>query len=277
MTPDVFMLEEVFPIPCESSNTQTANRLTKPLITVVLATKGKKISVLEKCIKSLLNQDFREFEIVVVYSFFPEPLEGILKNDNILTIKENGSTLGSARNLGVKCAKGEIVAFIDDDAEAPRDWLAKIYATFQQYPKLSCLGGPNLTPPEESAKKPSSFVTGSFMESRMGHNVILDRSAVGRIAGCNVSYRKDVFDKIGYLNETLRTAEDWEFHIRLVENGYSLRFDPEIRVWHHRQGIKHGFIGASNLVPFFLSWKTLKYARYEPFFASFYLSNFLFL
>jgi GT2 family glycosyltransferase len=77
----------------------------------------------------------------------------------------------------------------------------------------------------------------------MGHRISLDRYAVGKIAGCNVAYRKVVFDKIGYLNEKLKSGEDWEFHIRLAENGYSMRFDPDILVWHHRQGLKHGFWG----------------------------------
>jgi GT2 family glycosyltransferase len=256
---------------------KTIERVAKPVISVVLATKGSKVVFLERCIKSLQKQTFQEFEIVLVYSIFPKGLHELLEECNIFALKENSSTLGAARNLGVKHAKGAIVVFIDDDAEAPEDWLSRIYSTFQKYPSLFCLGGAYLTPLEESEKKPLSFVIGSFMESRMGHRISLDRSAVGKIAGCNVAYRKVVFDKIGYLNETLKSGEDWEFHIRLAENGYSMRFDPDILVWHHRQGLKHGFWGASNLVPFFLSWKTLKYARYESFFASFYLTNLLFL
>jgi GT2 family glycosyltransferase len=272
------MQKEEAPINCESLDSdQTAKSSIRPLISVVLATKGNKLMLLERCIKSLQKQTFKEFEIILVYSIFPQELCELLKSCNIFALKENGSTLGSARNLGVKNAKAEIIAFIDDDAEAPEDWLTKIYLTFQKYPSLFCLGGPNLTPPEESEKKPLSFVIGSFMESRMGHNVILDRSAVGKIAGCNVAYRKTAFDNIGYLNEKLKTAEDWEFHIRLAEKGYSLRFDPDILVWHHRQGITHGFKGSSNSVPFFLSRKTLRYARYESFIASFYLSNLSFL
>jgi len=120
------------------------------------------------------------------------------------------------------------------------------------------------------------FVQGSFMESVM-QSICLDRSAVGKIAGCNVVYRKSVFEKIGYLNERLKSGEDWDFHIRLAENRYALRFDPEILVWHHRQGLKHAFVGSSNIVPFFLSRKTLRYARHESIFASFYLTNSLFL
>jgi glycosyltransferase involved in cell wall biosynthesis len=251
--------------------------IIKPAISIVLATKGDKAVLLERCMKSLQRQTFKDYEVIVVYSFFPIGASKLFENDNVFAFKEKSSTLSAARNLGIIYSKGDIVVFIDDDAEAPENWLSKIYSTFQLYPSLVCLGGPNLTPTEERKKHPLRFVQGSFLESRMGQNISLDRSAVGRIAGCNVGYRKAIFEKIGYLNEKLKSGEDWEFHIRIAENGYNMRFDPEISVWHHRQGLKHVFLNSSKMVPFFLSWKTLKYSRYEPFFASFYSTNIAFL
>src|SRR5208283_439741 len=101
----------------------------KPLLSVILATKGNKTVLLERCIKSLQNQVFKQFEIVLVYSIYPEALSKLIEDFNISALKENGRTLAAARNLGVKSAKGEIVVFIDDDAEAPEDWLSKIYST----------------------------------------------------------------------------------------------------------------------------------------------------
>ncbi len=256
---------------------EVTKKAVTPLLSVVLATKGNKTVFLERCIKSLQNQTFQQFEVILVYSIYPAGLTKLFEDYNILTLKENGRTLGAARNLGVKNAKADIVVFIDDDAEAPVEWLSKMYSTFKAYPLLMCLGGAQLTPTDESKSNPLRFVEGSFLESQMGGTVILDRSAVGKIAGCNVAYRKTIFDKIGPLNEKLRSGEDWEFHIRLVENGYNLRCDPSILVWHHRQGLKHAFWNSSNMVSFFLSWKTLKYSRHESLFASYYLSNILFL
>ena len=178
------------------------------------------------------------------------------------------------RNLGVRNAKGELVSFIDDDAEASVDWLDKISMTFSRFPSLCCLGGPHFTPQDESEKNPLSLVEGLFFEAHL-QKAYFDKSAVGKIGGCNVTYKRSVFQDIGYLNENLRTCEDWEFNRRLLENGYSLRFDPEIWVLHHRQGLKHAFQGSSKSAPFFLSWKTFKLLRYESFFASFYVANFL--
>jgi GT2 family glycosyltransferase len=243
-----------------------------PMISVVLATKGDKLDFLKNCLESLKKQKFRHFEIIVVSKKFPKALGELFESERVRFVKETGSTLGAARNLGVKNALGKLVSFIDDDAEASAEWLDKISATFDRFPSLYCVGGPHFTPQNESEKNPLRLVEGSFLEAHL-QKAYFDKSAIGKIAGCNVTYRKSVFNDLGYLNENLKTCEDWEFNRRLVENGFSLRFDPEIWVLHHRQGLKHLFQNNSKVAPFFLSWRTFKLARYESLFASFYLTN----
>ncbi len=253
------------------------NTINKPAISVILATKGNKLTLLENCLKSLEQQTFRDFEIILIYSISSAAINEIIEKYGLLAWADTSSTLGAARNLGAKNANSELIVFIDDDCEAPNEWLSKINLTFQENPQLCCLGGTHYTPSEESKKNPVSFVQGSILQSRMGERVLFGRSTVGKISGCNVAFRKAMFEKAGGLNESLRTVEDWELNIRLVENGYNLRFDPSIFVWHHRQGIKHSFWGGTKMVPFFPSFKTMKYARYDSLFASFYLSNLIFL
>lgn len=251
---------------------KTINKSVIPAISVVLVTKGNKILLLERCIRSLQNQTFRDFEIILVYTIFPEQLRALFDSCNIIIFHEDYPTVGAARKLGVKNAKGELITMIDDDAEAPNDWLEKIYSTFQRYPTLFCLGGSYITPKEESRTNILRYLEGSFLEAYL-QKTYVDSSAIGKIGTCNVTYRKTIFERIGFFNENLRAGEDWEFNERLAEKGYTLRFDPSIFVWHHRQGLKHTFQNSSNMVPFYLSWRTLKYSRYESIFASFYLSN----
>jgi GT2 family glycosyltransferase len=247
-----------------------------PAISVILATRGDNLFFLKNCLESLKNQKFKNFEIIVVSKTLPKQLENLFEGEKIRFIQEQGSTLGAARNLGVRNANGELVSFIDDDASAPTEWLDNITLTFSRFPSLCCLGGPHFTPQEESKRKPLSLVEGLFVEAHL-RKTYLDKHAIGKIAGCNVTYKKSVFQAIGYLNENLRTCEDWEFNNRLVENGCSLRFDPEIWVFHHRQGLKHAFKGSSKSAPFFFSWKTFKLLRTDFFIASVYVANLLFV
>ncbi len=248
----------------------------KIAISVIVATKGDKLNLLEDCLKSLKNQSFTDFEIILVYSIFSEKLLRLVDQYSVLIFEEHGHTLGAARNLGVKQSKGNIVAFIDDDSAAPTEWLEQAFLIFQKNPDLYCLGGPHITPKAECERNPLRFVEGSFLESRFNKSYY-GSSAIGKIAGCNVFYRKVVFEKIGYLDEKVRSGEDWAFHRRLAEKNLTIQFDPAVYVWHHRQGLKHAFIGSSNMVPFFMSWSTLKSARYESLFASFYVTNVIFL
>jgi GT2 family glycosyltransferase len=178
--------------------------------------------------------------------------------------------------LGVINAKGKLVSFIDDDAEASADWIGRISETFSRYPSLICLGGPHFTLQDKSEKNPLNYFQGLFFEGN-SPKIYFDKSAIGKIAGCNVTYKRSIFQEIGYLNEQLRTCEDWDFNRRLVEKGFILRYDPDIWVLHHRQGIKHAFQGYSRSAPFFLSWKTFKLLRYDSMIAYFYATNFAFI
>ena len=254
----------------------TINSLENPAISVIVATRGDKLEFLKNCLWSLKNQKFRDFEIIVVSKKFPKGLDDLFEKEHIKFIEEKGSTLGAARNLGVMNAEGKLVSFIDDDAEASEDWLEKIYKTFSAFPSLTSLGGPHFTLQDESKKSPLNYFEGLFFEGN-SQVTYFDKSAIGKIAGCNVTYKKSAFLETGCLDEQLRTCEDWDFNRRLVEKGYRLRYDPEIWVLHRRQGLKHAFQGSSRSAPFFLSWKTFKLARYESMIAFFYVTNFLFI
>jgi GT2 family glycosyltransferase len=252
------------------------NTVETPAISVIVATRGDKLEFLKNCIGSLKNQKFRNFEIIVVSKRIPKELEDLFESEHIRFVEEKGSTLGAARNLGVINARGNLVSFIDDDAEASVDWLDKISMTFIRYPSLICLGGPHFTLQDKSEKNPLNYFQGLFFEGN-SKTTYFNKSAIGKIAGCNVTYKRSVFQEIGYLNEQLRTCEDWDFDRRLVEEGFSLRFDPDIWVLHHRQGIKHAFQGYARSAPFFLSWKTFKLLRYDSMIAYFYTTNFVFI
>ncbi len=254
---------------------QTAKTVTKPLISVIIATKGDRTIFLEKCLKSLQQQTFQNFEIILVYSIFPRNLDSLLESSNLVAIKENGSTIAAARNLGVRSAKGDLIAFIDDDCEPLPDWLEKVNSIFMNSPLISCFGGPAIPPPEISSGNPLTPAQGSFSDSMMG-KVRLNRTAVGKLSTSNIAYRRKIFEQIGYFSERYKSGEDFDFNMRLAEKGYSLIYDPKIFVWHHSAGgLKHAFIRSSEMVPFFLSLNTLRFAKYESIFASFYLTNLL--
>ena len=91
-----------------------------PIVSIILPY-YRKINYIKKTINSILNQSFKDFEIILIYD--DENLqdlyiieENFKKNPKIKIIK-NSKNLGAgiSRNIGIKHARGEIIAFIDSD------------------------------------------------------------------------------------------------------------------------------------------------------------------
>ena len=84
---------------------------------------------IEKCIRALLNQDFdrRMYELIFIDNGSVDSSRKIVqKFTNVMLLREDKKTAYAARNKGLKVAKGEVVAFIDADCIAARDWLSQI-------------------------------------------------------------------------------------------------------------------------------------------------------
>lgn len=92
----------------------------------------KKIS---SCIKSVLDQSYNEYEIIVVDNNSSDKTKEIIhgfKNKKLKYIFEKNRGRGAARNAGINNSTGEIIAMIDCDCVAPKDWLVKISRSIRE-------------------------------------------------------------------------------------------------------------------------------------------------
>jgi glycosyltransferase involved in cell wall biosynthesis len=190
-----------------------------------------------ECINSLTKQDHMNKEILLVMDRNDE-LHKMFQNSipasvNLL-INENPG-LSEARNLGIKNAKGDIMVFIDDDAIADRNYLSNLIKNYEE-PKVAGVIG-KILPKVKPGYPEELYWIGGFTykgfpevrcEVRNGH-------------GCNMSFRKDVFDraglfdvKLGRVGKKLVTAEETEFSIRVLNSfpGSKIFYDPEVVVYH---------------------------------------------
>ena len=104
--------------------------MTNNKVTVVIPVKnGQK--TLEKCLKALLLQTYKNYEIILVDNNSKDKTKNIILNfqktySNIKYIFEKRPGIGQARNTGEKLAKGEIILMTDSDCYVPQNWIEKI-------------------------------------------------------------------------------------------------------------------------------------------------------
>jgi glycosyltransferase involved in cell wall biosynthesis len=93
-----------------------------PLISVIIPAFNEE-KFLGNCLFSLKNQDFNDFEIIVVDNNSRDKTSKIAKKFGVKLVSEKNQGAALARNRGAKEAKGEILAFTDADTILPKNWL----------------------------------------------------------------------------------------------------------------------------------------------------------
>ena len=209
-----------------------------PKISVIIPVKGD-WPHLEACVRSILNLNYLNFDIIVVDDGLSgEAISSLEKYKNKMGILASGGKGPSyARNLAVKNTDAEFIAFTDSDCVVDKDWLINLFDGFKKNPGAVSCGGKQELPRGAGEFEKKGFL---FMEKigfltdylrRTRNNDIIE---VNHNASCNVMYEKDVFLKEGGFLESLWPGEDVEFDYRLARKKYKLVFSPKAIVYHCR-------------------------------------------
>jgi len=145
--------------------------------------------------------------------------------------------LSAARNAGAAAARGEILAFTDDDCLPDAEWLQRLDRIFRQQ-RHAAVGGPNLPQiPQHWLEAVICAAPGA------PSHVMLDDETAEHLPGCNLSVRKSAWESIGGFDPQFHTAgDDVDFCWRLQEAGHVLGFAPGAYVWHLRRSTARAFL-----------------------------------
>lgn len=192
------------------------------LISVVIAAYNEEKN-LPSCLQSLKDQDFPKdnFEIIVVDNNSTDKTAEIAKSfgAKVLLEKKQGNTF--AAKLGMDSASGEIIAMLDADTIADKNWLSEIYKIFQN-PKIVAATGMGYV---KSGSKLMDFFERLFYEYFLKFHYLIGKP---HITGFNLAVRKTAYDKIGGINPRFTMSPDIDLGLRIKKEG-KVVFDKNMR------------------------------------------------
>lgn len=222
-----------------------------PNVSVIIPTLNRK-EHLAKCLRVLMNQTYRDFEIIVVDGGSTDSTQKFVKSLPVRLVMQTRKYVTNAYNCGVRAAKGDILVFVDDDVTMPNGWLEEIVKTYADF-NADGVGGAVLDVDQPWKRAVSRkllsviiwenkrFYTGLVLRSgQLTENFAQCDSkcvSVDHLRGCNMSFRRKVFEKIGLFDEVYgQTALRFETDLclRARANGFHLVYDPKAFVWHQR-------------------------------------------
>ena len=203
-----------------------------PELSLICATKGRN-QELAAMLKSLTQQSYRDFEIIVVDQNKPGFLDDVIASYVTLLplrhirIKEYGACL--ARNRGIRESCGRIIGLPDDDCEYPADMLEQVMRRFAADDKLDMFTG------SCRSKEDGRFVMSNFAE---GVDVLTLQNFWNRhIAFSMFVTRKycfavDLMDERIGVGRRFGSAEETDFVLRLLGAGARGLYDSSVFAYH---------------------------------------------
>jgi len=212
--------------------------MEEPFISVVIPARNTE-DIIENCLKSLREVDYPKdrMEVIIADGLSTDRTGEIAGSYGAKVIANPGLRVVSGRNRGFEAAQGELIAFSDADCVMDKDWIKNSIKYFKD-PTIAGVGGPNITPPDETSfGKAVGFIFNQAIFSAGSiHGRLLKKiKEVKSIPGCNVIYRKNVLDKVMPMDKSLVEAEDYVMNQKIRQLGYRLVYTPDTIVWHYRR------------------------------------------
>lgn len=189
-----------------------------PLFSIVIATVNR-AALLERCLESVLAQDFDDYEVIVVDGGSTDATDAVLaRAPRVRVIKERGGGPGGARNLGAQAATGRFLVFVDSDDIIRHSSLTVYSSVLQDVPAAKMLLAA-FTPFTDAAGD-DVFATDATPIRHQSYADYLRAAERGHLSGTHrLVIDRGVFLDAGGLAPALRVCEDQDFGLRVNDVG----------------------------------------------------------
>ncbi len=206
----------------------------KPYFSIVIPTYNRRDN-LAVCLQAIARLDYPRdrYEVLVVDDGGNTPLEDVVSQFdtelNLKLVRQANAGPAAARNAGAFNARGEILAFTDDDCEPDAAWLDALYLCFANTPQAA-IGGRTLNSLPQNIY---STATDMLIEYLYGYLNPNPRQAQFFTSN-NLALPSEAFKELGGFNTSfpLAAGEDREFCDHWLHRGHTLNYAPEAIVYH---------------------------------------------
>lgn len=176
------------------------------------------------CIRSILDQTFTDFEIVVIDDLSNDHTKEIIENfkDKRIRYCRNEKWLGIAknRNRSLKYARGDYVFFTDGDCIVSQDWIEQ---------GMSFLKNPDCAGVEGK----SYYVSKQYKPTLSDHTY---ESGRGKFMTNNIAYKRSIVESIGGFDERYSYHDDRDLGLRILRMG-KIGFNPKMIVYVQKETV----------------------------------------
>ncbi|MFW9989368.1 MAG: glycosyltransferase family 2 protein [Candidatus Odinarchaeota archaeon] len=189
--------------------------MENPLVSVIIPTYNR-ATLVREAIHSVVNQSYKNFEILVVDDGSSDNTKGIVQDiaKKDLRIKyiwqKHSGTPAVTRNRGIKASIGDLIAFLDSDDIWFSKKLEKQIKAFQRNPKMLVIASNSVYFSKEKKIIPTILF---LNEVKLSFRNIL---RMNPLSISDVLVKREIFDSIGYFNESIVKMVDYEFWLRLL-------------------------------------------------------------
>jgi glycosyltransferase involved in cell wall biosynthesis len=190
-------------------------------------------ALLPRILDSLLKQDYEgEYEILVVDDGSRDGTPDVLKEwarrhpSRLRVFRQDNAGPARARNAGAAEARGQFLAFIDDDCVAEGPWLRSLQCALEESDAAAVAGA--------VINQEGTWVGRYVNRERVIDHVVSPEGTVLELITSNAGVWADIFSSLGGFDEAIRVAggEDTEFSLRLRAAGLRIASAPAARVHH---------------------------------------------
>ena len=193
---------------------------------------------LRESIPYLLALDYEDYEVLILPNVEPVSLESKFVDERLKIIASGAVSPAIKRDMGAEQSKFEYLAFLDDDAYPPPEWLQVAEKTLSDK-NVAAIGGPGATPPHSSLQE---TVSGLFYETLIGGGGLAYRYRpatkgfyVEDYPSVNLIVRKYIFIEVGGFDNSFWPGEDTKLCLDLIKVGHKIWYEPTLLVYHHRR------------------------------------------